>query len=60
MLILTRRKDETIVIDGNIVVTVTGISGDRVRIAIDAPKQISIHRHEVQEVINTEKTEAKE
>jgi carbon storage regulator len=51
MLVLTRKKNETIVIGENIVVMVIEIRGDRVRLGIDAPKEVSVHRHEVYEAI---------
>jgi carbon storage regulator len=48
MLVLSRKKMEKIVIgDGLITLTIAEIRGDKVRIAIDAPRDISIHRHEV-------------
>jgi carbon storage regulator len=51
MLVLTRKKNETIVIGENIVVMVIDIRGDKVRLGIDAPKEVSVHRHEVYEAI---------
>ncbi len=51
MLVLTRKKNETIVIGENIVVMVIEIRSDRVRLGIDAPKEVSVHRHEVHEAI---------
>jgi carbon storage regulator len=47
MLILSRREGETIVIDGHIRVTVMEVRGDQVRIGIDAPRSVSVHRQEV-------------
>jgi len=47
MLILSRREGETIVIDGNIRVTVMEVRGDQVRIGIEAPRSVSVHRQEV-------------
>ena len=47
MLVLSRTKNEAIVIDGNIVVTILEVRGDRVRLGISAPDQISIDRHEI-------------
>jgi carbon storage regulator len=55
MLCLTRREGEKIVIGDNIVVTVVEVSGDRVRIGVDAPKEISVHREELQIKIATER-----
>jgi carbon storage regulator len=54
MLVLTRRKNEAIVIGNNVVVTVADIRGDKVRIGIEAPKEISVHRKEVQELLDKE------
>ncbi len=47
MLVLTRSVGETIVIDGNIRVTVMGVQGDRVRVGIDAPENVRVDRQEV-------------
>jgi carbon storage regulator len=47
MLVLTRKKDQTIVINDNIEITVLDIQGDQVRIGINAPRSVSIHRKEV-------------
>jgi len=55
MLVLTRREGETLVIDGDIKVTVLSIKGNQVRIGIDAPKEVPIHR---QELLNSDNTEA--
>jgi len=51
MLVLTRKKNETIVIGENIVVMVIEVRGDRVRLGIDAPKEVSVYRHELYEAI---------
>lgn len=55
MLILSRAKNEEIVIGGNIVVTVVGIGGGDVRLGITAPKDVSVHRREVQVKIDAAK-----
>jgi carbon storage regulator len=55
MLCLSRREGEKIVIGDNIVVTVVEVSGDRVRIGIDAPKEVSVHREELQIKIMAER-----
>jgi carbon storage regulator len=54
MLILTRRVDEEIVIDGDIVIKVLDIRGDKVRLGITAPPEIPVHRREVYEAIQRE------
>ncbi len=55
MLILTRRVGENIVINDDIVVKVLGLQGNQVRIGIDAPKEVSVHREEIWERIQQEK-----
>ncbi len=47
MLVLSRREGQSIVIGGEVVVTVVSIRGDQIRIGVEAPKSIAIHRHEV-------------
>ena len=47
MLILTRRVGETIVIGDDVIVTVLGIKGNQVRIGINAPKEVPVHRQEI-------------
>ncbi|WP_430883985.1 carbon storage regulator CsrA [Fusibacter sp. JL216-2] len=54
MLILSRKKNESIVIDGKIEIQVIDIGDGRVRIGIDAPKSMEIHRKEIYEKINEE------
>jgi carbon storage regulator len=51
MLVLSRKKNESIVIGDCVVVTVVEIRGDKVRLGIDAPKEVPIHRREVFEAI---------
>ena len=47
MLVLSRSKDESIVVGDNIVITVVEIRGDKVRLGIEAPKEVPVHRKEV-------------
>lgn len=54
MLVLSRKKNESIIIDDNIVVTVIEIRGDKVRLGIDAPREVPIHRSEIHEAIQSE------
>ena len=58
MLILTRKIDESIVIADHITVTVLEISGERVKIGIDAPRDVVILRQELQEQVRQENIEA--
>ena len=51
MLVLSRKKNETIVIRDDIVITVVEIRGDKVRLGIEAPKDVPVHRREVYEAI---------
>jgi len=51
MLVLSRKKDESIVIRDDIVVTIVEVRGDKVRLGIDAPKEVPVHRREVYEKI---------
>ncbi|MGE5613333.1 MAG: carbon storage regulator CsrA [Bacillota bacterium] len=47
MLVLTRKKDQSIVINENIEITILDVQGDQVRVGIRAPKNISVHRKEI-------------
>ena len=52
MLVLSRKKNESIIINDNITVTIIEIRGDKVRLGIEAPKDVSVHRREVYEAIH--------
>ena len=54
MLVLSRKKNETIMIGDDIVLTVVDIRGDKVRLGIDAPKEVAVHRAEVYRAIERE------
>ena len=54
MLVLSRKKNESIIISDNITVTVIEIRGDKVRLGIEAPKDVSVHRREVYEAIQNQ------
>lgn len=58
MLVLTRKKNESIVVGDNIEITVVDIQGDQVRIGINAPKNVSIHRKEIYLEIQSENKKA--
>ena len=58
MLVLSRKKDEKIIIGDNIEITVVDVSGDQVQLGIDAPKEIEIHREEIYRKIEKENIEA--
>ncbi|MEM8816929.1 MAG: carbon storage regulator CsrA [Pseudomonadota bacterium] len=55
MLILTRRAGETVMIGSDITITVLGVKGNQVRIGINAPKDVAVHREEIFERIQSEK-----
>jgi carbon storage regulator len=51
MLVLSRKKNESIIINDNIVVMVIEVRGDKVRLGIEAPREVTVHRREVYEAI---------
>ena len=58
MLVLSRKKNEKIMIGDGIVLTIVEIRGDKVRLGIDAPDEVPVHRQEVYDAINREKEKA--
>ena len=60
MLVLSRQKDESIIIGDNVEVTIVDVRGDKVRLGITAPKGVPVHRREVYEAIQREKAEKAE
>ena len=60
MLVLSRHRDESIMIGDDVVVTIVDIRGDKVRLGIDAPQTIPVHRQEVYEAIQRENRKAAE
>ena len=60
MLVLTRKKDQSIVINDNIEITILDVQGDQVRIGVSAPRDVSIHRKEIFLEIQQENMKASE
>jgi len=60
MLILTRQIGESIMIGDDVIITVFGIRGEQVRIGIDAPGDVPVHREEIYDRIQQEESEAQE
>ncbi len=58
MLVLSRQRDESIMIGDKVVVTIVDIRGDKVRLGIEAPQEIPVHRQEVYEAIQRENRRA--
>jgi len=57
MLVLSRQKDESIMIGDNVEITIVDVRGDKVRLGINAPREVPVHRKEVYEAIQKEKAE---
>ena len=57
MLVLSRQKEESIMIGDNIEITIVDVRGDKVRLGINAPKEISVHRREIFDAIQKENSE---
>ncbi len=60
MLVLSRKKNESIIINDNITVTVIEIRGDKVRLGIEAPKDVTVHRREVYEAIQNQQARSRD
>ena len=58
MLILTRRVGETVMIGNDVTVTVLGVKGNQVRVGVNAPKEVAVHREEIYERIKREEEAA--
>jgi carbon storage regulator len=59
MLILTRRVGETVVIGDDVTVTVLGVKGNQVRLGVNAPREVAVHREEIFERIKREQSDDK-
>lgn len=57
MLILTRRVGETVVIGNDVTVTVLGVKGNQVRLGVNAPREVAVHREEIYERIKREQSD---
>jgi len=58
MLILTRKIGESLIISNNITITILGVKGTQIRIGVNAPKNISVHREEIYKKLHINKTES--
>jgi carbon storage regulator len=59
MLVLSRKKNESIIINDDITIVVVEIRGDKVRLGVEAPKEVPVHRNEVYEAIRRNQDQAK-
>jgi len=59
MLVLSRKKNESIVINNDITIVVVEIRGDKVRLGVEAPKEVPVHRREVYEAIKRNEAESR-
>ena len=59
MLVLSRQRDESIMIGDNVEIIIVDVRGDKVRLGITAPKEIPVHRREIYDAIQREKAEKK-
>lgn len=57
MLVLSRQRDESIMIGDNVEITIVDVRGDKVRLGITAPKEIPVHRREIYDAIQREKAD---
>ena len=60
MLVLSRQRDESIMIGDDVEIIIVDVRGDKVRLGITAPKSIPVHRREIYDAIQREKTDNKE
>jgi carbon storage regulator len=60
MLVLSRQRDESIMIGDNVEIIIVDVRGDKVRLGITAPKEIPVHRREIYDAIQREKSQKKE
>ncbi len=58
MLVLSRHKDQAIIIGDDIKITIVDVRGDKVRLGIDAPRSIPVHREEIYDIIQKEKSQS--
>jgi carbon storage regulator len=58
MLVLSRQRDESIIIGDNVVITIVDVRGDKVKLGIEAPREVTVHRQEVYEAIQRENRQA--